>query len=111
MVPDFVRDHIGRRRIAGRAEASAQILEEAQIEIEPTVARAVGRPDRRLRKAARRLHGAAEQYEPRLLVRLVRPAERPAPGFLGVGQHHGDELLALVRRPLDLARRRRVAHW
>ena len=55
MMADLMRDHIGLREIAGRAEALRQLVEEFRVEIDVLVCRAVERPHRRLRGAAARL--------------------------------------------------------
>src|SRR5688572_3315702 len=52
VVPDLVRDDVGLRKVARRAEAARQLVEEAQVDIDLLVGRAIERADRRLREAA-----------------------------------------------------------
>ena len=53
MVADLVRQHIGLREIAGRAEARAKLVVEAEVDIEVPVGRAVERSGRRARQSRR----------------------------------------------------------
>ena len=46
VVADLVREHVGLREIAGRAEALAQLVVEAEVDVEVLVGRAVERPGR-----------------------------------------------------------------
>ena len=43
VMPDFMREHVGLREIAGRAELPMEIVEEAEVEIDLAVARAIER--------------------------------------------------------------------
>src|SRR5690606_12831069 len=101
MMPDFMRDHIGLRKIAGRIEARFELLEEGEIEIDLAIAGTVEGPHRRLRKAAGRLHRAGEKNEPRLLIAAVETRKNLMPAFLGIAKHDGDELRGLVRLGAD----------
>ena len=62
MVADLVRDDVRLCEVAGRAEALRQLVEEAQIEINLAVLRAVKRTGRRLRESAGRVDRVAEQH-------------------------------------------------
>ena len=61
VMSDLVRQHVGLREIAWRAELLVKIVEEAQIEIDLAIARTVERPGRRARQPARRLNRVAEE--------------------------------------------------
>ena len=83
---NLVGDHVGPGEIATRAELVAQVAEERQVEVDLPVARAVERPDRRARAAARRVDAVAEEHELGLLVGLPGALERLLPGLLGFGE-------------------------
>src|SRR5688572_26297828 len=93
---DLVRDHVGTRKIARRAEPLMQFLEERQIEIDFLIQRAVERTHRRLRKATLRLHRVAEQHQLRLAILLSVPPELLVPHVLRLRQHDRDEVRLLV---------------
>src|SRR5437016_1688298 len=107
VVAYFVRDHVSLREVAGRPEALAQIAIERQVDVDLFVSRTVEGPDGRLREAAGRLHGAAEQHELRLLILPAHLFEELAPRVLGVGEDDRDELAQRIigGRPLLNARR------
>src|SRR5574337_1699391 len=71
VVADLVRDDVSLREVARRAELLAQRVEEAEVDVDLLVGRAVERPHRRLPDAARGAGRAAEQHQPR---RLILPA-------------------------------------
>ena len=104
MVADFVRDHVGLREIAGRAEPARELVEERGVEIELAVGRAVERAGRRRRAAARRLRRAAEQHEPRRLVARAHRLEHGLPDVLGVAENGRDEVLRRILRRVGGAR-------
>src|SRR5262249_15944484 len=88
------------RKVAGGAEARAQLLVEAEVDVHLLVGGAVERPHRRLGVAAPRAGGVGEQHYDRGLV-LV--AELPPPEPLRVLEHRVhevDELLLLPRAPV-----------
>ena len=67
VMTDLVRDHVGLREVARRAEALVELAEERQIEIELVIGRAIERPA----AADEPPHAdctAVEQHEDRLLV-------------------------------------------
>ena len=68
MVPDLVRDDVGLREIAGRAEAPLELVEEREVDVDALVGRAVEGSHRRRVEAAGRLHHVREQDQVRLLV-------------------------------------------
>ena len=103
VVADLVREHVGLREVAALgAEARAQVLVEAEVDVRLLVERAVERPHRRLRHAAARLHGLAEEDE---LRRPVASRQQLRPRRLRVVEDEGDELhpLRLLGRRLDRA--------
>ena len=87
VVPDLVRDDVGLGEVAGRAEAPIQLVEELEIEIDLLIAGTVERAHGALAEATRRLGGAAEEHERRL---LVATAEQSCPGRLQVVEHLPD---------------------
>ncbi|MFO0841796.1 MAG: malto-oligosyltrehalose synthase [Gemmataceae bacterium] len=104
VVADLVGDDVGAGELAGRLQLVLHVLVERQVDVDLAVAGAVERPDRRVGRAARRLDGAAEQHQRRLLVTLARLGEQVAPDPLGVAEDHlgelGELLLGRVDRPL-----------
>ena len=54
VVADLVGDHVGLGEVAGRAEAVAQLLVEAEVDVDLLVGRAVERPHRGLRRSRSR---------------------------------------------------------
>ena len=59
VMADLMRNHIGLREVAGRAEAPLQVVVERKIDVHFLVGRTIERPHRRLAGAARRARGAA----------------------------------------------------
>jgi hypothetical protein len=107
VMADLVRDHVGLREVARRAEAPLELVVEAQVDVDPLVGRTVERTDGRGVRAARGLYGAGEQREPRL--RVLAPelgAEHVAPHRLGAEEHRPHELAALVGGGWRVARHR-----
>jgi hypothetical protein len=68
VVAHLVRDDVGLREVARRAESLRQLLEEAKVEVDLLITRAIERARRRLGGAARGVHDVAKQYDPRPLV-------------------------------------------
>src|SRR5262249_45235351 len=93
VVAELVRDDVGLREVAGRAEAIDELAVERQVDIDLLVLGAVERPGRRLREAAARLRRAREQDE--LGVVIFGP-ELLLPRVLDVVKDEGDELDHLV---------------
>ena len=95
VMPDFMRDDVRLREVAGRAEPALQILIEGQVDVDLAIAGTIERPDRGLGETARRLHGAREEHERGLLVGLSARGEDGAPRVLGIREHERDELAQL----------------
>ena len=77
VMAEFVGDHIILREIALGAEAVGEFVEEAGVEIDALIGRAVERPHRRLRGAAARLAVAVDRRPAsarEALARLLRTA-------------------------------------
>jgi hypothetical protein len=113
VVADFMRQHIGLREVARRAEALAQFAVEVQVDIEVAVGRTVERAARGARRPAGRIDAPAEQRQRRLGIILPRCLEYLRPGLLRVGEHGGDEVAhfrvrARLRSWLGTGRRTRL---
>ncbi|OFW08689.1 MAG: hypothetical protein A3H96_08460 [Acidobacteria bacterium RIFCSPLOWO2_02_FULL_67_36] len=74
VMTDFVREHVALREFAGRAEAVAQLVEEAEIQVDLVVRGTVEGAARRLREAAGRLNAVAKQHGARLLISTAQQA-------------------------------------
>src|SRR5690606_34141542 len=96
VMADLVCDDIGLREIAGGVVPPRQRIEEAEIEIDPPVGRAIERPDLRIGEAAAGLDAAGEKHELRLRIIAAVGGEQRIPDILGVGQHDGDEIGRIV---------------
>ena len=69
VVAVLVREHVRLgERAAARAELGLELIEEAEVDVDVAVVRAVERPDRRRRRAATGLDAAVEEPRPRRLV-------------------------------------------
>ena len=77
VVADLVGDDVGLGEVARGAEARAQLVEEAEVDVDLLVARTVERAHRRLGEAAGRIDRAREQHQGRLAV-VLRPSGRTA---------------------------------
>jgi hypothetical protein len=86
MVPDFVRDHIGLGEVACGAVARPKLVEEARVEIDAVVRRAVEGAHCGLRGAAAGIAGAAVEGEGGGPVALAALAEDRGPGIFGGSQ-------------------------
>ncbi|MNN26592.1 hypothetical protein D3C81_1401000 [compost metagenome] len=113
MVADFVGDHVGLGEVAGGGEFLLHLAEEGEVEIDPMVAGAVERADRRGGEAAGRVHPAVEQDQLRLFVLDLAGGEDFAPGVLGIAEDRPDEFHLRVaaggRASLRLGCGRRLA--
>ena len=89
---DLVGDHIGLRELAGRAEAACQLVEEAEIEIDALIGRAIEGTHRCLADAALGPRGVAEQHELGLAILPAHLAEDITPYVFGALEHARDEL-------------------
>src|SRR5262249_48841652 len=96
VVADLVRDHVGLGEVAGRAEAAGHLVEEREVEVDLAGRRAIERPDRGRRHAARRVHGAVEEDELRRRVTLARLLEDGGPGVFGAAEDLGREVAQAV---------------
>jgi hypothetical protein len=100
MMTDFVRDDVSLREISGRSEALAQLAVEAEIDVDPAVARAVKGSGRRLGEAACGFHRVAEEHQVRVFVGFSQRRQNPTPHRLDVVQHEGNELHHRLFRPV-----------
>src|SRR6185503_20838180 len=92
VMPDLVRDDIGLREVAGRAEALRQLVEEGEIDIDLRIARAVERPGRRARVAAGGIDRVREEHQPGWLISV----DELRPHVFGRGENGRCELSYLV---------------
>ena len=97
VMPDLVRDDIGLREVAGRAEAPIELAEERQVEVDLLIGRAIERAAGRQRPSRTPTHGVLEQHQHRLAILPPGRREHAAPGLLGVAKHDRDELGLLDR--------------
>src|SRR5690349_17386984 len=113
MMADLVRDHIGLGEIAGGREAPLELLEEAGVEIDAPVGRAIEGAHRRIRGAAAGTAAAGVKHHPRHLILPARLAEHLGPALLGRAKHLAGEtghrigLADIAALRLGLARLRR----
>ena len=99
VMPDLVRDHVGLGEVAGRAEAVLQLAVEREVDVDGVVVRAIEGTHGRLRDAAGRLYGAAEEHELGIFVVTAKLLlEDRLPGVLRVGEYDRHELRHLVLR-------------
>src|ERR1700712_2159498 len=96
VMAELVREHVRLRELAGRAEAIAQLIVEAEINVDLLIERAVERPHRRLRLTASRLHAIAEENELRVVPLHAFLRNDLRPGLLRVVEHERHELHFLV---------------
>src|SRR5512139_3221959 len=101
VVAHLVRDDVGLREVARRTELAVQRVEEAEVDVDLLVARAIERAHRRLAHAAGAARGATEQHQLGLAVGGTTHLHQGTPHVFRVGEHGGDE------RGLRVARRRR----
>ena len=95
MVADLMRDDIGLGEVARRAEALAELLEEAGVEVHALVRRAVEGPHCGLGRTAARRRIALVEVDRGRAVGGALFLEDPAPGLLGRGHHPAREQLRL----------------
>ncbi len=101
VVTDLVRDDVGLREVARRAEALMQHRVERQVDVGLLVARAIERPHLRASRTAGRRHLVAEQHQLGALVGPTDPLELGRERLLDVVEHPAhevDELLFFGRR-------------
>src|SRR4029077_11491657 len=92
-MPDFMRQHVGLRELAGRTKAPLELVVETKIDVNLLIARAVEGARSGFRAAATRLRVVAEEDELGVVVLLVGLfGEKFRPGFLSVVQDKGNKL-------------------
>src|SRR5579884_4190084 len=108
MMPNLMRDDIGLREFAGRAETLRQLVVEAEIDVDLFVGGTVERTGGGLRLTARGRERVAIDDELRVAIRHARLLRKKAvPRLLDVVEHEGDELhFALLTRAVDVMRDR-----
>ena len=112
VVPVLMGDDIGDGEVAAlRAEAALQLIEEAEVEIDLLVGRAVERARRRRRRPTAGRGAALEQDEVLHRALLAVRLERLLPEDLDVLGRPGQELVGVVLRVERAARLRRAAGW
>ena len=96
MMAELVGEHVGLGEVARRAESRAQLAEEAEVEVDGLIGRAVERAGGGRRHAtATRVDRAVEEDELRILVSLPACGELLPPVLLHVVEDGADELLQL----------------
>ncbi len=106
-------DHVGlRERRRPDSEAGLELVEEAEVDVDELVARAVERADLRARQAAAGLHPVGEEDRVHERVAPAAPLEDAVPELLHAVDHGDDpavlppiRILAGTARLRDLARR------
>src|SRR3954467_15443821 len=92
-MPKLVRQHVGLRELARRAEARAQLVIEREVDVDLLVVRTVERAHGFLAYAAAGLRCVPEQDELRVVPRLAKRARLEArPHRLGRVEDEGHEL-------------------
>src|SRR5262245_50320396 len=82
-------DDVGLGEVTRRAEPFGELTEEPEIEVDLVIAGTVEGAGRRLREAARRVDGIAEEHNLRA---LVPTAEQSPPGVLGIAGDRIDKI-------------------
>ncbi len=95
---DLVRNHIGLREIARRAEAVAELVVEIEVDVDLAVAGAIERAGRRARKTAGGAHPAGKERQLRQRIFFSGIREDLRPGVLRVGEDGRHERPHLVVR-------------
>ena len=93
---DFVRNDVGARKIAGRAEALRQLVEKSEVEVDVLVAGTIERSRRRAREAAGGLDLTTKQNQLRRLIAAAGLLEDFTPYILGIAEDRSHEILLLV---------------
>src|SRR3954467_4864323 len=92
VVPELMGDHVCLREVTGRSEATIELVEESEVEVDFLVERTVEWAHRGLRGAAARCRAVPEEHEvrgPELSPGIVESA---APCFLRVIEDERHEL-------------------
>src|SRR5688572_16182265 len=97
---DLVRDDVVAGEVAAGAELRLELVEEAEVDVDLLVRRAVERSHRGLRETAARFHGPVEEHERRLLVLAAELLEDAIPGVFRFRERDGGLLppFRFVRR-------------
>jgi len=93
VVTDLVGQDVGLREVARCTVALAQVVVEAEVDVDALIRRTVEGPHRGLTETAGGPHRPAVEDQFRLLVLPAARREQGAPGVLGIGEHHRHELL------------------
>ena len=96
MVTHFVGDHIGLCEITGSLEALGHFLEEAHVQINLLVGRAIERPTGRRGETASGIDLATKQHQGWVLIVAPGLLENLAPRVFGVAQYRAYELGLLI---------------
>src|SRR5262245_39312494 len=96
VMPDLVGDDVGLGEVSRSPKATAEFVEEIQVEVDLAIARTVEGSDRGARLPAGRFDPPREQDELGLAILLALLAEQLVPDILGVLEHHRDEVLELL---------------
>ena len=116
MVAHLVRQHIGLREFARRAEACAQFVKERKVDVNPLVGRTVERPHHGLARAAAGLGRSIIGGEDRGLVAKAAGGKNLGPDIFGGADDLARELKGCVvcawagRCGAVRWRRRNIAH-
>src|SRR6185436_8724535 len=93
------------REVSRRTEALGELVEEAEVGVDPLIDGAIDRADFSCGLATSRIHRTTKNGEPRILILLaVALRDQLRPRLLDVVEHEGDELDSLLLL-------RCAAHW
>ena len=95
VVPELVRDDVRLCEVARCPEPARELVEEAQVEVDALVGRAVERADRRRSIATRGGDRIAEHRKASFAILVPKAWEQLRPGLLDVVEHERHELHAL----------------
>src|SRR3954447_10852217 len=96
VVAELMREDVGLGEVARRLEAPVELVEEAEVDVDALVERAVERARLRARRATPGVRLAAEEDELRRLERFAGARELLLPEPLGVVEDERDELDLVV---------------
>src|SRR5690606_20602640 len=93
VVSNFVGDHVGLGEVARRIQFSRQLIEEAQIQVDPLIGRAVERAHGRLTGTAGSASEVGKQHQGgRRVSAATGSLKQGLPCVLGIGKDFGSEL-------------------
>src|SRR5262249_35582259 len=98
VMPDLVRDHIRLREVATAPQSRTHLVEEAQVQVDLAVERAIEGTGCGGSPAALAPPRAAEEDEARRLVRAALALEDSGPGVFGVTEDRAHEIRTFVIR-------------